>query len=102
MADDARSFFESLEGRVDPAKIAGMNATYRFDLDGSGSWHVTVADGKLSVVESADPADCVIRSTEQTLGKVVRGEQKAAVAVMLGKISIDGDMGLALKLQNLF
>ena len=101
MVENARDFFETLEGRVPPEKIEGMDATYRFDLEGSGSWHVTVRDGKLTVKESTDPADCIVRSSEKTLAKVLRGEQKPAVALMLGKIKVEGDMGLALKLQNI-
>ncbi len=34
--DSPREFFETLASRVDPAKAAGLTATYRFEIDG---WH---------------------------------------------------------------
>jgi putative sterol carrier protein len=34
--------------------------------------------------------------------KIVRGEQNATSAFMLGKVKVRGDMGKAMKLQQLF
>jgi putative sterol carrier protein len=102
MARSAREFFEGVESRIDPARTSGQRASYRFDIEGAGSWHVTIADGRTNVAESHDAADCVIRMKEETFLKLVRGEQKATTAFMTGKIKVEGDVGLALKLQHLF
>ena len=102
MAESAREFFESLEGRADPAKIAGMNNTYRFDVAGAGSWVVRVADGTVRVDESADEADTVISASEPDFLRILRGEQNPMTAYMTGKVRIAGDMGAAMKLQKLF
>ena len=53
MPASPKEFFETLETRVDPAKAAGLNASYRFDIDGAGSWLVEVDDGKVSVARTA-------------------------------------------------
>jgi hypothetical protein len=55
-----REFFESLESRIDPARAAGMNASYKFDIDGAGSWNVDVDDGKVTVTENGGEADTTI------------------------------------------
>ena len=55
--DSPREFFETLESRVDPAKAAGLTATYRFEIDGAGNWTVDVDDGKVSVSEDGGDAD---------------------------------------------
>src|SRR5919204_180980 len=55
--DTPREFFETLESRVDPAKAAGLTASYRFEIDGAGNWMVDVDDGKVSVSESDGDAD---------------------------------------------
>ena len=40
MAESAREFFEGIESRIDPARTQGQTVSYRFDIDGAGSWHV--------------------------------------------------------------
>jgi putative sterol carrier protein len=97
-----QEFFEALPGKVDPAKTAGMNNTYVFDIEGVGEWTVSVADGAVSVAEGAGDADCTIAASEETLMKIARGEANATTAYMTGKLKIKGDMGAALKLQKLF
>jgi putative sterol carrier protein len=100
--DDPREFFETLETRVDPAKAAGMTASYRFDIDGSGSWTVDVDDGKVSVAENGADADCTISASSETFLKIANGEQNPTAAYMSGKLKVKGDMGQAMKLQKLF
>jgi putative sterol carrier protein len=101
MAASAREFFEGLESRIDGERTAGMTASYRFDVEGAGSWHVAVADGRATVTESTQAADCAIGLKEETLLKLLRGETKPATAFMLGRITVEGDMQLALRLGEL-
>ena len=56
-----QEFFDQLPSRVDPAKTAGMNNSYVFDIDGVGAWTVSVKDGAVSVEEGAHDADCTLR-----------------------------------------
>jgi putative sterol carrier protein len=101
--DSPREFFETLESRVDPAKAAGLTATYRFEIDGAGNWLVDVDDGKVSVNENGDgDADCTISTSSETFMKIARGEQNPTAAYMSGKLKVKGDMGQAMKLQKLF
>jgi putative sterol carrier protein len=102
MAETVREFFESLEGRVDASRTAGMNNSYLFDVDGAGQWLVSVDDGNVAVTEGAGDADVTISTTEDNFMKIVRGEQNPAAAYMSGKIKVKGDMGAAMKLQKLF
>ena len=102
MAQTAREFFESLESRVDPGKTAGMNNSYVFDIDGSGTWKVDVTDGNVSVTEGAGDADVTIHASEETFQAIASGEQNPTTAYMTGKLKVEGDMGAALKLQKLF
>jgi putative sterol carrier protein len=102
MAESARELFEGLEDRIDPARTRGTTASYRFDVAGAGSWRVDVDDGKVDVTESDAPADCVIRSSEEDLLRVVRGELKAVTAYMTGRVKVEGDIGLATRLRDLF
>jgi len=101
-AVSAKEFFDSLQSRVDPAKTAGMNNSYLFDIEGAGKWKVDVQDGDVSVTENAEGADVTISTSEETFEKITSGEQNATSAYMTGKLKVKGDMGAAMKLQKLF
>ncbi|MCC6795030.1 MAG: SCP2 sterol-binding domain-containing protein [Candidatus Hydrogenedentes bacterium] len=98
-------FFSELQGKVDPTKIAGMNATYQFDITGDqgGTWHVKLADGAASVVEGpAESPSITLTATDQNWLDIVSGKLSGQTAFLTGKLKIKGDMGLAMKLQNVF
>jgi putative sterol carrier protein len=98
----AKDFFASLESRADASKLAGMNNSYLFDIEGEGEWLVTVADGGIDVAEGTGEADATISTSGEVFEKIVSGEQNATTAYMTGKLKIKGDMGAAMKLQKLF
>ncbi len=98
----AKEFFEGLESGVDESKLAGVNNSYLFDIEGEGQWLVDVRDGKLTVNEGGGDADVTISSSAETFEKIRSGEQNATTAYMTGKLKIKGDIGAAMKLQKLF
>ena len=100
--DTPREFFETLETRIDPAKAAGLSASYRFEIDGAGTWTVDVDDGNVSVSENGGDADCTISTSSETFTQIANGEQNPTAAYMSGKLKVKGDMGQAMKLQKLF
>jgi putative sterol carrier protein len=102
MPASPREFFETLETRVDSAKAAGLNASYRFEIDDAGTWLVEVDDGKVSVSENEGEADTTISTSTETFMKIASGEQNPTSAYMSGKLKVKGDMGQAMKLQKLF
>jgi len=99
--ESAQQFFDDLAARADPARAGDLSASYRFDIADQGSWHVDVENGAVTVTQSTEPADCVIATDEQTFLAVVRNEQNPMGAFMTGKIRVEGDMGLALRLRDL-
>ena len=98
----ARDFFEGLESRIDESKLAGVNNSYLFDIEGEGQWLVDVKDNKLTVNEGGGDADVTITTSGDTFEKIAAGEQNPTTAYMTGKLKIKGDMGAAMKLQKLF
>ena len=102
MAGSAREFFEGLEGRLDRTKTAGMTNSYVFEIDGAGTWHVEVDDGKVSVSEGSGDADATIAASEDTFQQIAAGDLNATTAYMTGKLKVRGDMGAAMKLSRLF
>jgi putative sterol carrier protein len=98
----AREFFESLSGRVDPARAQALANSYRFDIEGAGSWRLEADGERLVVAESDAPADCVIRTDQRTFLRIVEGAQSPMGAYITGKVKVEGDLGLALKLRDVF
>ena len=103
-AETAREFFEQLAARAagGSERTRGLTATYRFDVEGAGSWRVEVDDGAVSVSESDAAADCVIAVSEDTLLGIVSGRQSATGALLMGRIRLEGDPALAMRLRDLF
>ena len=97
-----QEFFDGLSARVTPDRIAGMNNTYVFDIEGAGTWRVAIADGAIDVSEGGGDADCTFSASSESFEKIVSGEQNATTAYMTGKLKIKGDMGAAMKLQKIF
>ena len=79
-----------------------MTASYKFVIDGAGTWHVDVDDGKVTVTEDGGEADTTITASDETFMKIASGEQNPTAAYMSGKLKVSGDMGQAMKLQKLF
>ena len=95
-----RSKLESL----DPNKLKNINAVYQFDLSGDngGIFHVSVADGTATLVESAhDHPGITISMSADDFNAVLDGRLNPTSAFMADKLKVKGDMSLALKLQGL-
>lgn len=103
MAETAREFFDDLAARTagGSERTRGLTASYRFDIEGAGSWRVEVDDGAVTVSESDGSADCVIAAPEDLFLRIVRGEQSPTGAFLMGKIRVEGDAGLAMRLRDL-
>jgi putative sterol carrier protein len=103
VADSARAFFAELAERTagGSERTHGLTATYRFDVEGAGSWRVEVDDGAVSVSESDAAADCMISVSERTLLGIVRDGQSPMGAFLMGKIRVEGDAALAMRLRDL-
>ena len=91
-------------GAADPEKMKGVSAVYQFDLSGDngGVFHVTVDDGKATVVESEhDNPNITISMAAEDFDAMLDGKLNATSAFMAGKLKVKGDMSLAMKLQSL-
>jgi putative sterol carrier protein len=97
-----REFFEQVPGRVGPEQARALDASYLFDIEGAGSWRLESDGDRVVVSESDAPADCVIRGDEATFLGIIEGRQSAVGAYMTGKIRVEGDLGLAMRLRELF
>ena len=83
----------------------GLKAVYQFDLtgDNGGKYNLAIDDGKLTPGEGthASPNITITMSANDYLD-MVNGKLNPQMAFMSGKLKIAGDMGLAMKMQQLF
>lgn len=98
--------FDQLARRLqaNPAKFQGVNATFQFRLTGEdgGSYHVTVAGDDVTVeAGEAAAAGCTVTMAAADFKAMVAGQLNPVAAFMGGKLRLDGDMALAMKLQSL-
>ena len=47
-----------------------------------------------------EPADVTLTADAETFKAILDGEQNATAAFMTGKLKVDGDMGMAMKLSS--
>ena len=85
--------------RPDPS-LQGIRGSYRFDIDGVGSWRIEVRDGIATITESTAAADCVVRCDEADFVRIARGQQNLLTAFMQGRVQIEGDYALAQRLHG--
>ena len=72
----------------------GFDGTAKFDIEGEGSIIID-ADGARA---SDDDADVTLSASAETFQGILEGEENPTAAFMTGKLKVDGDMGLAMKL----
>lgn len=103
MGDAARDFFDTLPERATPERTAGIDKTYRFVIEGAGTWTVKVTDNGAEVSEDGSgDVDATVSTSEETFERLLSREQSPTTAFMLGKVKVDGDIGAVMKLQKLF
>ncbi|HEY5639206.1 MAG TPA: SCP2 sterol-binding domain-containing protein [Dehalococcoidia bacterium] len=86
-------------------KEPDLKAGYQFtmDGDGGGQWAVEVEAGKASAQTGAlESFDIEIKTKPQHWVDLASGELNAAWAITTGKVKLGGNMGLAMKLGDLF
>jgi putative sterol carrier protein len=93
-----------VEGFV-PEKADGINAIIQFDLSGDngGQFYLDIKDGSVEAHDGmADDAKMTLRAALDDYLAVASGQMNPMQAFMSGKIKIQGDMSLAMKLQTMF
>lgn len=81
---------------------SSVGAVYKFVLDGEGggTWVVDLR-GSPSITSGDEPADCTIKMAASDYVDLLEGRTQGQDLFFAGKMQIEGDMTLALKLQAL-
>jgi len=90
---------EQIVKRAEGQEALGNSIKFQFDegvvhIDGKGEGNEITNDDK--------DADATVKVSMEDLNGLLTGDLNPMGAFMSGKIKIDGDMGVAMKLQKLF
>ena len=92
MSDVIAEAVKQLNEKMD----GGFDGVAKFAIEDEGSIIID-ADGARA---SDDEAEVTLSATAETFKAILEGEENPTAAFMTGKLSVDGDMGLAMKLAG--
>ncbi len=102
--EEIAGIFPTMVSKFDPSKAQGINATIQFDLSGDngGMYWLRIADTGATYGEGqAENPKMTLRSNADDFIAMLTGKSNPMQAFMTGKIKIQGDTNLALKLMPL-
>ncbi len=77
---------------------SGLGATVKFDLGDDGKIFVDGASSPNTVSNDDADAQCTIKISMENFEKMAAGDLDPTAAFMSGKLSVSGDMSIAMKL----
>ncbi|MCW5907774.1 MAG: SCP2 sterol-binding domain-containing protein [Chitinophagales bacterium] len=83
------------------SKAAALGKTLKFDFGANKIFVDGTGEGNLVTTEDKE-ADCTVGVSEEDLLAIMTGSLNPMMAFMSGKIKVQGDMSVAMKMQSLF
>ena len=97
---------ERMPGAIIPEKAAGVNSVIHFKFSGAepGEWNAVIKDGKAEVARGIPHSkpNMTLMADSSDFVKLFTGEMDPMKAFMQGKVKLQGDMNLAMKLMQMF
>ncbi len=87
--------------RARALEFAGLKARIKFDFGDDGCVMVDATRSPPEILQESGDADCTIRLTLEHREKLAAGKLSPTLAYAMGKLKIDGSMGLAMKVAAL-
>ncbi len=93
MSDILNAAVAALNEKLGGADFGG---SAKFSIDGEGAVVIDSSGARIS----DDPADVTLSADAETFQGIMSGDENPTSAFMTGKLKVDGDMGMAMKLAS--
>jgi putative sterol carrier protein len=80
---------------------SGLGKSVKFDLKGEGVVFVDASQVPNVVSHEDKEADCTVKISEADANKMIDGDLNLMAAYMTGKVKVNGDMEMAMKVVQL-
>lgn len=96
--------FGTMEGRVNPAGVAGVTANYAYRVtgEGGGEWTVCVANGAVKVLSGLHEPNVTSTISAADWIDLTLGKLDGMTAFTSGRLTVEGDLGLMGKAAKFF
>lgn len=95
---DLQACTEAIRAKV--GVDSGLKATLKFDCGSDGAVYVNALVNPNTVSNENLEAGCTVAISVENLAALLSGELNAVTGFMSGKLKVSGDMGVAMRLQN--
>jgi putative sterol carrier protein len=79
---------------------SGLGSTVKFNFGDDGCIHLDAKSVPHVISNEDKEADCTLTISMEDFMYMRNGEMDGTTAFMMGKLKIEGDMGIAMKLQS--
>jgi putative sterol carrier protein len=95
MARSLQQIIQDVKAKPHDERLRNVQGSYRFDIEGVGSFRLEVDHGRLTVEDGLGPADCVFACEPDDFVRIIEGQQNMLTAYMQGRVRLEGDVALA-------
>lgn len=100
-----QSTFETIQSRIDSDErdqLLAVGSVFQFHFTGdeAGDWYIDLKNGA-AAQGTADDADCTVTMDGGDFVDLYNGDEQGMTLFMSGRLQLDGDMGVAMKLMEL-
>ncbi len=97
--------FETMKTLFNPSAAAGMNKTIQWNISGedAGQWAFKIAEQTCELIEGGvEKADLTMSMSDKDWIAIAEGKLDPMNAFMMGKVKTQGDVMLAMRIQQIF
>ncbi|MGG0719415.1 SCP2 sterol-binding domain-containing protein [Robertmurraya massiliosenegalensis] len=99
--EELNHFVEKINSNPDHIQDE-KDRVFQISLDESDAFQIVIEGGRISIADGERyEANVTLRTSEKNFSKLLKDDLNTTMAFMTGTLKVDGNLGLALKLQEI-